>query len=105
MCGIFGAVGQDLPDSAVENVFRVLEHRGPDGRGQFIDASADVTLVHTRLAVIDLERGAQPLQSQDGNIVLACNGEIYDFERIRGSLEAKGYRFKTKSDSEIIIYL
>jgi len=105
MCGIFGAVGQDLPDSAVENVFRVLEHRGPDGRGQFTDASADVTFVHTRLAVIDLETGAQPLQSQDGNIVLACNGEIYDFERIRGSLEAKGYRFKTKSDSEIIIYL
>ena len=105
MCGIFGAVGRNLRDSAIENVFHVLDHRGPDGRGLFKDRSANLTIAHTRLAVIDLATGAQPLQSKDGNIVLACNGEIYDFERIRNSLEEKGYRFKTKSDSEVIIYL
>jgi asparagine synthase (glutamine-hydrolysing) len=105
MCGIFGAVGRDLPDSALENVFDVLHHRGPDGRGLFVDRSARLTLAHTRLAVLDLVSGAQPLHSDDGNIVLAANGEIYDFERIRSSLEAKGHRFRTGSDSEVILYL
>lgn len=105
MCGIFGALGCDLPDSALENVFRVLHHRGPDGRGLFVDKSARLTIAHTRLAVIDLLTGAQPLESEDGSIVLAANGEIYDFERIRTSLEAKGHRFSSGSDSEVIIYL
>ncbi|MGH6819892.1 MAG: hypothetical protein ACREDU_03405, partial [Methylocella sp.] len=105
MCGIFGAVGHSLPDTALENVLHVLKHRGPDGNGVFVDKSAKVTIGHTRLAVIDLTTGAQPIQSQNGNVVVACNGEIYEFERIRLSLEAKGYRFKTKSDSEVIIYL
>jgi len=105
MCGIFGTAGCSLPDGAVDFVFRALEHRGPDGRGIFADQSAQVTLAHTRLAVIDLETGAQPLESEDGSIVLVVNGEIYDFERIRSSLEAKGHHFKTKSDSEIILCL
>jgi asparagine synthase (glutamine-hydrolysing) len=105
MCGIFAAVGRALAEPALERVFEVLHHRGPDGRGRFVDGLAQVTLAHTRLAVIDLATGEQPMQSADGNIVLSCNGEIYDFERIRSSLEAKGHRFTTKSDSEVIIYL
>ena len=105
MCGIFGAVGSELSDSAVQNVLSVLRHRGPDGTGVFRDKAASLTFAHTRLAVIDLETGAQPLQSEDGNIVLAANGEIYDFERIRASLESKGHRFTTKSDSEVILHL
>jgi len=105
MCGIFGSIGRNLSQSAVENVLRVLDHRGPDGKGTFIDPSAEVTLAHTRLAVIDLETGSQPLTSEDGNIVVAANGEIYDFERIRSSLETKGHRFQTKSDSEVIVAL
>src|SRR5205809_3886579 len=105
MCGIFGAVGRDLPSSAIDDVLQVLEHRGPDGLGLFTDKADQVTFAHTRLAVIDLATGDQPMHSDDGNIVLACNGEIYDFERIRSSLEAKGHRFRTRSDSEVIIYL
>jgi asparagine synthase (glutamine-hydrolysing) len=105
MCGIFGVVGHSLPGSALENVLRVLEHRGPDGNGVYMDKTAVVTLAHTRLAVIDLATGAQPMQSTDGNVVVACNGEIYEFESIRLLLEAKGYDFKTRSDSEVIIYL
>ncbi len=105
MCGIFGAAGCDVPGPALERVFQTLEHRGPDGRGTYIDKSSKVLLAHTRLAVIDLETGAQPLESADGTIILAANGEIYDFERIRESLVAKGHRFRTKSDSEIIIAL
>jgi asparagine synthase (glutamine-hydrolysing) len=105
MCGIFGAVGHSLSVPTLENVLHVLAHRGPDGNGVFTDESAKVTIAHTRLAVIDLTTGAQPILSQNGNVVVACNGEIYEFERIRFSLEAKGYRFKSKSDSEVIIYL
>jgi len=105
MCGIFGAIGRDLGDSALEHVFAMLHHRGPDGRGLYVDASAHLTLAHTRLAVIDLATGTQPLRSDDGSVALVANGEIYDFERIRSSLEAKGYRFKTRSDSEVILCL
>jgi asparagine synthase (glutamine-hydrolysing) len=105
MCGIFAAVGPSLDSGAIENVFEALHHRGPDGRGVFVDESAGLTIAHTRLAIIDLVTGAQPMESEDGSVILSANGEIYDFERIRAALEAKGYKFKTKSDSEIIIYL
>ncbi|MFL6736298.1 MAG: asparagine synthase (glutamine-hydrolyzing) [Sphingomonas sp.] len=105
MCGIFGVVGRELSTCALNSVFKVLQHRGPDGLGSFVDSAAGVTLAHTRLAVIDLATGAQPLESEDGSLVLAVNGEIYDFERIRASLEQKGYRFRTNSDSEVILYL
>ena len=105
MCGIFAAVGAPLADAAVRQVIGALRHRGPDGEGVYVDELAEVTLVHTRLAVIDLFTGAQPLESHDGDIVLVCNGELYDFERIRASLERTGQRFKTGSDSEIIIGL
>jgi asparagine synthase (glutamine-hydrolysing) len=105
MCGLFGAVGRDVPDFALENVFRALHHRGPDGRGLFVDEASKLTLAHTRLAVVDLVTGCQPLESEDGEIVLVANGEIYDFERIRSLLEAKGHRFRTRSDSEVILHL
>ena len=105
MCGIFAAVGDQLSEMALQHVLASLEHRGPDGNGVFTDEQATVTLAHTRLAIIDLQTGAQPLSSEDGNIVLICNGELYDFERIRASLESTGHRFKTRTDSEIIIGL
>jgi asparagine synthase (glutamine-hydrolysing) len=105
VCGIFGTVGRVLPQSSIDNVFRVLDHRGPDGTGAFSDAAAQVTLAHTRLAVIDLVTGSQPLTSEDGTVILAANGEIYDFERIRNALEGKGHRFQTRSDSEVILAL
>src|SRR5579884_513082 len=105
MCGIFGAIGHELADAALENVFQVLRHRGPDGRGLYLDAAARLTLAHTRLAVIDLVTGSQPLESEDGSLVLVANGEIYDFGRLRSSLEAKGCRFRTKTDSEAILHL
>ena len=105
MCGIFGALGHVLSEQAIGRVRDVLQHRGPDGDGICVDRSARISLVHTRLAVIDLETGAQPLHSKDGSLTLICNGELYDFERIRSDLEAKGHRFRTKSDSEIILHL
>lgn len=105
MCGIFGAIGPAVPADALQQVLDVLHHRGPDSNGTFVDEAAKVTFAHTRLTVIDLVSGEQPLHSVDANITLICNGEIYDFERIRSALEAKGHRFQTKSDSEVIICL
>ena len=105
MCGIFAAVGPSLTERALENVFASLHHRGPDGRGLFVDQAAKLTIAHTRLAIIDLVTGEQPMVSDDGAVVLSANGEIYGFERIRSELGAKGYRFKTRSDSEVILYL
>ncbi len=105
MCGIFGSVGVTLDDRAIDQTFAAIHHRGPDGHGEFVDEQAKITLLHTRLAVIDLETGAQPLKSADGSLILIANGEIYGFEEIRHSLEAKGYAFATKSDSEVILYL
>lgn len=105
MCGIFGAVGHNVETDAVKSVLQVLKHRGPNGSGVFGDELTRVTLAHTRLSVIDLVGGAQPLQSEDGNLTLVAAGEIYEFERIRASLEAKGYRFRTASDSEVVIHL
>ncbi len=105
MCGIFGVAGQALAEPALDRVLHVLRHRGPDGSGVYRDDAAALTIAHTRLAVIDLATGEQPITSLDGNVVVACNGEIYGFEEIRLSLETKGCKFKTKSDSEVIIHL
>ena len=105
MCGIFGAIGRRLGKDSLDDVLQVLDHRGPDGHGVFEDEKDLLTFAHTRLAVIDLDTGAQPIESEDGSLILCANGEIYDFERIRASLEEKGHHFRTKSDSEVIIYL
>jgi len=105
MCGIFASVGRSLSQVSIERVLHTLQHRGPDGSGTFVDEAGELTLLHTRLAVIDITTGDQPLYSDDGDIVLVANGEIYDFERIRASLEANGHHFATRSDSEVIIAL
>jgi len=105
MCGIVGATGHAITEDRLHRAIASLRHRGPDGRGTFIDAGGAVALGHARLSIIDLETGAQPLYSEDEDIVLVCNGEIYDFERIRNELIAIGHVFQTKSDSEVIIHL
>jgi asparagine synthase (glutamine-hydrolysing) len=80
-----------------------LVHRGPDDEGTEHDSSA--ILGHRRLSIIDLEGGRQPLTNADRSIWLVCNGEIYNYQELRDSLEADGYRFLTRSDCEVIIPL
>ncbi len=82
-----------------------MHHRGPDESGMFRDPEIAVALGHARLSIIDLATGAQPLFSEDKDIVLVCNGEIYDFERLREELILMGHAFRTGSDSEVIIHL
>ena len=105
MCGIVGIVdltGQAPPHEAqLRAMCRTLVHRGPDDEG--VALHGRVGLGMRRLRVIDLEGGAQPMQSADGNVVVVCNGEIYNFAELRVRLEAEGRRFRTQSDTEVVV--
>jgi asparagine synthase (glutamine-hydrolysing) len=82
-------------------MLETVAHRGPDGRGTHVDAQAGLAMGHTRLSIIDLETGAQPLHSATGDLVLTVNGEFYDYKRLRAELACAGERFSTKTDTEI----
>lgn len=107
MCGICGILYDDRVRPVQEDILHVMNramtHRGPDDEGIHIDKN--VGLAMRRLAIIDLEHGNQPMMSEDGSVVVVCNGEIYNFRELRVDLEALGYRFKTNADSEVIPYL
>lgn len=105
MCGIWGRTRYDRevqPEEILHPV-KMLRHRGPDGYGWFADEHA--ALVHTRLSIIDLAGGAQPLTSFDERYIGVVNGELYDFEQLRRGLEDSGVHFRTKSDSEVLLNL
>jgi asparagine synthase (glutamine-hydrolysing) len=105
MCGIGGWIGHQMNAKvAAENMTRALRHRGPDDHG--IYSMPNVTLVHTRLSIIDLSpAGKQPMSNQNQTIWSVFNGEIYNHRELKQRLERKGCRFKGHSDSEIIPYL
>ena len=109
MCGLTGIL-QRRPDidSLFANIDRMrdaLSHRGPDDRGSWVDRDhGHVALGHRRLAIMDVSPlGAQPMISADARYVLVFNGEIYNFRRLRDTLHAKGHRFKSQSDTEVIL--
>ena len=103
MCGIVGMMDMASPDRLLlERMNRTLSHRGPDGEGYHLDGP--VALGHRRLSIIDLHGGGQPLSNEDGTVWIAFNGEIYNFQELRGELVAKGHRFRTRSDTETIIH-
>ena len=89
----------------IDAATRALYHRGPDGQRHWLSDDGLAGLGHARLSIIDLETGDQPLANEDGTIHAVVNGELYDFERIRRELEARGHRLGTKSDSEIVLHL
>lgn len=105
MCGIVAMFSDGAPidPEQLERAIKSLDHRGPDARRTWIDGR--IGLGHTRLAVIDLDGGDQPLANEDGSIHAVVNGEIYDHERLRAELEAAGHVFRTRSDSEVLIHL
>ena len=107
MCGLAAimAQGGDWSPAALERATDALSHRGPDGSGTWVNPDGKVGLGHTRLSVIDLANGAQPISSEDGRIHLAANGEFYGFETIRRDLETRGHVFVTGTDSEIALHL
>ena len=106
MCGICGYIQLDSAKRASESVLNdmmaTLSHRGPDDRGLYI--KGNVALGHTRLSIIDLQTGHQPIFNEDGSMAIVYNGEIYNFQELKKNLEEKGHRFKTHSDTEVIVH-
>lgn len=102
IAGIFNRKGNDVNLSVLEAMTDVLAHRGPDGRGVHIDGP--VGLGHRRLAIIDLENGAQPMSDSSGRFHITFNGEIYNYRELRLCLETKGHTFRTKSDTEVLLH-
>jgi asparagine synthase (glutamine-hydrolysing) len=104
MCGIgaildpAGTPGQD----AAERMVEALRHRGPDGDA--LRRIGPLALAHTRLAIIDVAGGDQPLDSEDGRVTAIVNGEIYNHRELRKGLEARGHTWATNSDSEVIVH-
>ncbi|MGA7538171.1 MAG: asparagine synthase (glutamine-hydrolyzing) [Steroidobacteraceae bacterium] len=110
MCGIAGylAAGHRDLDSTLRKMAAALAHRGPDDEGFFEAVTRDgqqrVGLAHRRLSIIDLSTGHQPMSNEDGSVQIVFNGEIYNFPSLRDELIAKGYAFRTRSDTETILH-
>jgi len=102
MCGICGYVGI-REEGLLQQMADSLSHRGPDGSGFFL--CDDIGLGHRRLSIIDLEGGQQPIENEDGSLVLIFNGEIYNYQELREGLCERGHRFRTRSDTEVILHL
>src|SRR5687768_13451869 len=107
MCGIVGLVGVDAPVDDTRNIAQAMveriHHRGPDGGG--IVAHPDAVLAMKRLAIVDVEHGHQPMANEDESIVIVFNGEIYNAPALRADLVRRGIRFRTRSDTEVILRL
>ena len=110
MCGIAGLVRSSHESDSVgrtravlDKMCSVLEHRGPDSSGVFADGLSG--LGHTRLSIIDLQTGDQPLPNEDGSIQVVCNGEIYNYRELRQELLQRGHRFRSDSDCETLVHL
>ncbi|KPD11757.1 asparagine synthase (glutamine-hydrolyzing) [Phaeobacter sp. 11ANDIMAR09] len=107
MCGICGAFSASGPPPAspqvVARMQAQLAHRGPDDEGMFLDDRA--ALGFRRLAIVDLEGGNQPIANEDGSLHLICNGEIFNAPQLRKRLMARGHRFATGSDVEVLLHL
>jgi asparagine synthase (glutamine-hydrolysing) len=107
MCGICGKLYFDPGRAAEPNILAemcaTIRHRGPDDTGAYIQGP--VALGSTRLAIIDVAAGHMPLCNEDGTVWIAYNGETYNFQELRARLEARGHRFRTRSDTETIVHL
>src|SRR5262245_39392578 len=107
MCGIAGVFYADpdrpIEDGLLRRMGESIAHRGPDAEG-FL-AEPGIGLVHRRLSIIDLAGGDQPIGNEDESIQVVFNGEIYNFQELRAGLEAKGHRFRTRSDTEVLVHL
>lgn len=108
MCGILGMVSLSASATEMEQrVIRALDslaHRGPDGNGVHVEPGSGVVLGHRRLAIIDPERGKQPMSTADGEITVVFNGAIYNYLELRRELIAKGHSLHSYSDTEVLLY-
>ncbi|GAB6194003.1 asparagine synthase (glutamine-hydrolyzing) [Desulfocastanea catecholica] len=107
MCGICGKLNFDRENSVdpylIRKMMDKIIHRGPDGSGEY--CAGPIGLGHRRLSIIDLNTGAQPMSNEDDTVWVVYNGEIYNYREIRRELEALGHKFKTNTDTEVIVHL
>jgi asparagine synthase (glutamine-hydrolysing) len=105
MCGICGLVSANGPSdrALLDEMNDTLVHRGPDSGGVFVENGAGIAA--RRLAIIDLQTGDQPLTNEDGSVAVVQNGEIYNYRELRVGLEARGHRFRTQGDTEVLAHL
>jgi asparagine synthase (glutamine-hydrolysing) len=107
MCGIIGILNQLESPRVDERILRqmlaMIRHRGPDGFGTYQDDQ--VSLGSTRLSIIDIAGGDQPISNEDGTVWIVFNGEIFNYVELRPELEERGHRFSTHSDTEVIVHL
>jgi asparagine synthase (glutamine-hydrolysing) len=105
VCGICGIVDRDQPDLSQiqQQMLDVISHRGPDDRGTYYEPG--VALGMQRLSIIDLAGGKQPIYNEDESIVVVLNGEIYNYRLLRREMEVRGHKFRTASDTEVIVHL
>src|SRR5438067_10565179 len=105
MCGIVGAAGRQIGGADLLSVqCGTMHHRGPDASGEWRAPDSKVALGHRRLSIIDLSALAnQPMADNSGQLELVLNGELYNYRELRKALEAKGHRFRSASDTEVLL--
>jgi len=103
MCGIYGYAGWDADDALLDRMSRVSTHRGPDDHGALKRPGAGIGM--SRLSIIDVAGGHQPIFNEDGSLAIVFNGEIYNHRELGESLRQKGHRFQTRTDTESILHL
>jgi asparagine synthase (glutamine-hydrolysing) len=103
VCGFFGLTNSARSATLLNAMAGSLRHRGPDATGIWLDEKNSVGLATTRLAIIDIPGGKQPMVSADGTHILAFNGEIYNFHLLREQLQSLGHKFFTRSDTEVVL--
>lgn len=108
MCGIAGifnyASNEPVDAGIMEKMTRALTHRGPDAEGFYYDDKKGIGLGHRRLTIIDLQTGQQPMSNEDKTVWVTYNGELYNYREIKEQLKQKGHKFKTGSDTEVLIH-
>ncbi len=106
MCGIAGCYhpiqGQGPTAALIQQMLAMIEHRGPDEFGLYLDAHCG--LGHARLSIIDLATGSQPLCNEDETLWITFNGEIFNYLELRELLQKRGHQFRTQSDTEVIVH-
>ena len=103
MCGICGFTGNIINmDENIKKMTDLITHRGPDSEGFFVND--DIAMGFKRLSIIDIKEGEQPIFSEDKNLVITFNGEIYNYKELKNELEGLGHAFSTNADSEVVLH-
>jgi len=107
VCGITGILNlkeqEPIGEQQLRQMLALIRHRGPDEFGMYLDDR--VGLGSARLSIIDLSTGRQPICNEEGNLWIVFNGEIFNYLELRPQLEARGHRFRTQSDTEVLLHL